>query len=79
MMPAGGYYGAYHVYTAWSAPQVSWNMPWVDHGGSDCDTLDGQTAKQTTSNVWYAIDVTSRVQNFINGRRQQRLDHPLHG
>ncbi len=57
-----GYYGAYHVYTPWSAPAVSWNMPWVDHGGSDCDTLDGQTAKQGVANVWYAIDVTSRAE-----------------
>ncbi len=64
---SGGYYGAYHVFTTWSAPAVSWNMPWVQYGGSDIDTLDGQTAKQTTSNVWYAIDVTSRVQSFLTG------------
>ena len=62
----GGYYGAYHVFTPWAASAVSWNMPWVQYGGADIDpTPDGQTAKQTVSNVWYAIDVTSRAQAYI--------------
>ena len=41
-------------------------MPWVVSGGGDVEsTPDAQAAKQTTTGVWYAFDVTSRVQNFI--------------
>lgn len=66
----GGKYGAYHIYTAWPGGThgLTWNMPWVVSGGSDCDgTPDAQTAKQTTTGVWYAFDVTSRVQQFVSG------------
>ncbi len=62
----GGAYGAYHVYHPWSAPSVCWNKPWSDHGGGDTDsTPDTETAKQTTTNVWYAFDLTDRVQQYI--------------
>ncbi len=64
----GGIYAAYHVFTPWSASAVSWNMPWVQYGGADIDTLDGQTPKQTTTGVWYAIDVTTRAQRYISGQ-----------
>lgn len=63
---SGGYYAAHRVFTPWSANNVSWNMPWVQYGGGDIEsTPDAQAAKQSSSGVWYAFDVTTRVQNFI--------------
>ncbi len=64
--PNGGQYAAYRVMTPWTEAAVSWNMPWVVSGGADIEsTQDALTSKQTTSGVWYAWDVTTRVQNFI--------------
>ncbi len=38
----------------------------MQYGGGDCDgTPDATTAKQTSTGVWYAFDVTDRAQDYI--------------
>ena len=60
-----GFYGAYHVNTNWSQSSVTWLSPWTTSGGDIDASPDAQAAKQAVAGVWYAFDVTSRAQSFI--------------
>jgi hypothetical protein len=66
-----GYYGAYALTRNFTANGVTWNTydgtnAWTTAGGDFNGTADGTSPKQSVANVWYAFDVTSRVQQWIN-------------
>ncbi|HUW85235.1 MAG TPA: DNRLRE domain-containing protein, partial [Phycisphaerae bacterium] len=63
---SAGYYGAYRLTTNWSATSSTWNSPWSTAGGDFEATADATAPKQSVANVWYAFNVTSRVQAWIN-------------
>ncbi len=60
-----GEYGAYPVTTAWAAGTATWASPWTTAGGDFAATADATASKQAVAGVWYAFDVTSRVQQWI--------------
>ena len=74
--PAGlrgstGYYGVYPLTRAFTENQVTWNIAatginWTTVGGDFNGTADATAAKQGVAGVWYAFDVTSRVQSMVN-------------
>jgi hypothetical protein len=66
-----GYYGLYYLTRDWNETQSTWNLAatginWTTAGGDFNAAADAQAAKQSAAGVWYAFDVTSRVQGWIN-------------
>jgi hypothetical protein len=67
---SSGYYGAYPLTRAFTDTTATWNTydgtnAWTTAGGDFNSTADGTSAKQSVAGVWYAFDVTSRVQQWI--------------
>ena len=65
-----GAYGAYPLTRTFTDTGATWNTydgtnAWTTAGGDFNTTADGTSAKQSVAGVWYAFDVTSRVQQWI--------------
>ncbi|GAF90459.1 unnamed protein product [marine sediment metagenome] len=61
-----GSYGVYRVFRNWSEMTCTWNSPWPAPGGDFDATADATAPKDGSGDVWYAFDVTSRVQEWID-------------
>lgn len=68
---SSGYYGVYPLTRGFTESQVTWTIAatgtnWTTPGGDFNATADAQASKQGVAGVWYAFDVTSRVQSMVN-------------
>ncbi len=65
------FYGLYPVTRSWTESQVTWNIAatginWTTPGGDyTATTADATAYKQASAGVWYAFDVTGRVQGWV--------------
>ncbi len=68
---SSGTYGLYPLTRAFVENQVTWNVAatgtdWTTAGGDFSGTADATADKEGTAGVWYAFDVSSRVQDMIS-------------
>ena len=67
----GGSYGIYRTYERWTPAETSWTIAkgttaWTVAGGGGYNpTPNGTAAKQNTTGVWYAFDMTAIIQFLI--------------
>lgn len=69
---AQGFYGAYPLTGNWTEGEVTWThanlaTAWTIPGGDFLPAPDATAAKQPAAGTWYQFDVTSRVQEWLDG------------
>ena len=66
-----GWYGIYPLTRSFTESQVTWTIAatgtnWTTAGGDFNSTADATSSKKASASVWYAFNVTSRAQGWIN-------------